>query len=111
MAYRQYFPPLSVAEGGRPYSIAEFATEKYERQVAAFASAATREPDLELGRTRQRPRRTYDVPGSGSWEGMDTDVEEGVSTVRQTEGQTHEHDYERGPRDLKRGGNVDINVE
>jgi hypothetical protein len=96
MAYRQYFPALSVAEGGRPYSIAEFATEKYERPVAAFATAATREADLELGRTRQRPRKPYDVPGPVAWDGMDTDMEEGVNPVRQAKGQHHEDDYERG---------------
>jgi len=57
MAYRQYFPALALAEGGRPYSIAEFATEKAERPaVAGYSSTAGYLPDLELGQTRQRRR-------------------------------------------------------
>jgi hypothetical protein len=71
MAYRQYFPALSVAEGGRPYSIAEFATEKAERPAAGqfTTPAATypREQDLELGQTRLRTRR-QDIPGQEGWE-------------------------------------------
>lgn len=70
MAYRQYFPPLALAEGGRPYSLAEFATEKGEPGRPAYAAAQpyatpatyTDQPDLELG-ARQRQRRT-DIPDS-----------------------------------------------
>jgi hypothetical protein len=69
MSYRQYFPALAVAEGGRPYSIAEFATEKHERP--SHEAAAYR--DLELGQTqpgvRERPTRW-----NGSDAGSDTDT-------------------------------------
>jgi len=77
MAYRQYFPAISTAEGGRPYSIAEFATEKHELQRPAYATA-TRYPgdlDLELGQTRQRQRR-QEEDGGERYIGMDTDTEE-----------------------------------
>jgi hypothetical protein len=74
MAYRQYFPPLALAEGGRPYSIAEFATEKGEAGRPAYAAAQpyatpatyTDQSDLELG---NRPRqRRKDIPGADGWE-------------------------------------------
>jgi hypothetical protein len=67
MAYRQYFPALYRAEGGRPYSISEFATEKSERPPATYNAPATysgREPDVEMG--VPRPRRK-DIPGSDGW--------------------------------------------
>jgi hypothetical protein len=56
LAYRQYFPPLERADGGRPYSIAEFATSKTDRPAAAYstANAFPPEQDLELGQTRHR---------------------------------------------------------
>jgi hypothetical protein len=75
MAYRQYFPAISTAEGGRPYSIAEFATET---PTPSQAYATSSEPDLELGQARQRNRRA-DVPESGRWEATDTDFEDEVS--------------------------------
>jgi hypothetical protein len=56
MAYRQYFPALSVAEGGRPYSLAEFATEKGERPVDRGYSAPRDTTDLELGETSGQRR-------------------------------------------------------
>ncbi len=82
MAYRQYFPPLALAEGGRPYSLAEFATEKGEPGRPAYPAAQpyvtpamyTDQPDLELG-TRPRQRRK-DVPGAEGW-----DDSERTSTV------------------------------
>ena len=73
MAYRQYFPALSVAEGGRPYSIAEFATEKGELPVS-YATSSGPEGDLELGQTRRRAQRQE--PATGRWDGMDTDTED-----------------------------------
>ena len=73
MAYRQYFPAISTAEGGRPYSIAEFATETPTPNQAYTTSS---EPDLELGQSR-RNRRT-DVPGLERWEATDTDLEDEV---------------------------------
>jgi hypothetical protein len=56
LAYRQYFPPLERADGGRPYSIAEFATSKTDRPAAAYSTgnAFPPEQDLELGQTRHR---------------------------------------------------------
>lgn len=67
MAYRQYFPPLALAEGGRPYSIAEFATEKAERPaIAGYSNAAGYQPDLELGQTRQRRRDNAPQQWDGS---------------------------------------------
>ena len=53
MAYRQYFPPIALAEGGRPYSLAEFATDKAERQSAVssgYMQAGI--DDLEMQRRR-----------------------------------------------------------
>jgi len=82
MAYRQYFPPLARAEGGRPYSLAEFATEKGEEGRPAYPAAQpyvspatyTDQPDLELG---NRPRqRRKDSPGADDW-----DEAERTSTV------------------------------
>jgi hypothetical protein len=73
MAYRQYFPAISVAEGGRPYSIAEFATEKGE-SPASYTTSSGPERDLELGQTRRRAQRQG--PSTGGWDGMDTDTEE-----------------------------------
>lgn len=68
MAYRQYFPALSVAEGGRPYSIAEFATDKGERAAAGQFSAPVAYPqDVELGQPRLRNRRG-DIPEQEGWE-------------------------------------------
>jgi len=72
MAYRQYFPALSLAEGGRPYSIAEFATEKDERPIA-YTTASPPDRDLELGQTRNRLSQQNI---EGRWDGMDTDIEE-----------------------------------
>src|SRR5436190_22219359 len=56
MAYRQYFPALSVAQGGRPYSIAEFATDKDENP-GQYSTSFSPEGDLELGQTRYRSPR------------------------------------------------------
>jgi hypothetical protein len=81
MSYRQYFPALSIADSGRPYSIAEFATEKDERVAAAYTSATTypsTSPDLELG--ARRPRRK-DLPGTGKYRDShetETDDEAGM---------------------------------
>ena len=76
MAYRQYFPPLALAESGRPYSIAEFATEKDERASATGYSAPvaypTQEPDLELG---THPRRK-NFPRDLNYHDGDTDMED-----------------------------------
>ena len=69
MAYRQYFPAISTAEGGRPYSIAEFATET-AGPVQAHSTSS--EPDLELGEARQRNR----VHGTGGWEDAETNAED-----------------------------------
>ena len=73
MAYRQYFPAISVAEGGRPYSIAEFATETGGR-TSSYTTSSSPEGDLELGRTRPRVQRQG--PETGGGDGMDTDTEE-----------------------------------
>jgi len=70
MAYRQYFPSIATAEGGRPYSIAEFATESNEIPDVSYPTggAYVPEPDLELGEPQQRfPRED----GDGS-ESVDT---------------------------------------
>jgi len=81
MSYRQYFPPIALAEGGRPYSIAEFATEKYERAPASGYTAPGYQPDLELGQTRQRRKN---IPGQ-AWEGSEaqTPYDRGYSDVPQ----------------------------
>lgn len=73
LSYRQYFPALSRADGGHPYSIAEFATGKEERLNVAYASASAYPPesDLELGRTRHRSDRT------DAYNAMETDTEAG----------------------------------
>jgi hypothetical protein len=79
MAYRQYFPAISTAEGGRPYSIAEFATDSAERPSQSYTTSSSynaQEPDLELGQPRQRARRTEGTGTTGHWDGMDTDTEE-----------------------------------
>jgi hypothetical protein len=64
MAYRQYFPALSLAEGGRPYSIAEFATEKHERG----SQEAVGYTDLELGQTQ----RGSQARQTGAWHESDS---------------------------------------
>jgi len=90
MAYRQYFPSISTAQGGRPYSIAEFATETAGPSQAYTTSTS---PDLELGQARQRNRRT-DAPGMGRWEGADTDTEEEVPRNGHVKlGASSEHEY------------------
>ena len=93
MAYRQYFPAISLAEGGRPYSIAEFATEKGERPVS-YTTASVPERDLELGQTRQRGSR-QDV--AGRWDGMDTDTEEEQPRASQVKLQSAENEYRTVP--------------
>ena len=73
LAYRQYFPALSQADGGRPYSIAEFATGKHERPNIAYTSGSAYPPesDLELGQRRHRSQRT------DAYIAMETDTEGG----------------------------------
>jgi hypothetical protein len=89
MAYRQYFPALSLSEGGRPYSIAEFATEKGERPIA-YTTASAPDRDLELGQTRNRSQR-QDI--EGRWDGTDTDTEEDNPRPSQVKLQNTEHNY------------------
>jgi hypothetical protein len=77
MAYRQYFPSLSRAECGRPYSIAEFATEKDERATTSGYQSArypSQSPDLEMG-ARQRLRRK-DIPSGRYRDEGETDTED-----------------------------------
>ena len=55
MAYRQYFPAISAAEGGRPYSTAVFATDSREAGLGVVERSGYEiRPDLEMGGTRQR---------------------------------------------------------
>jgi len=68
MAYRQYFPALSFAEGGRPYSIAEFATDKGEREAGQFSAPVAYPQDVELGQATRLRNRRQDVPGQEAWE-------------------------------------------
>jgi hypothetical protein len=67
MAYRQYFPALFVAEGGRPYSIAEFATDKGEREAGQFSAPAAYPQDVELGQATRLRNRRQDGPGQEGW--------------------------------------------
>jgi hypothetical protein len=107
MAYRQYFPAISTAEGGRPYSIAEFATETAGPSQAYTSSS----PDLELGQTRQRNRRT-DVAGMGRWEGADTDTEEEVPRNGHVKlGASSEHEYGTIPGQQAGTPSFDGNME
>lgn len=89
MAYRQYFPAISVAEGGRPYSIAEFAAEEDDRP-ASYTTSSGPERDLELGQTRHRAQRQG--PATGGWDGMDTDTEE-EQRPPQIKVQSSDHEY------------------
>ena len=91
MAYRQYFPAISVADGGRPYSIAEFATEKYERPPSDESTGAY--ADLELGEPRSRSREGRGVHQSGRWEGLSTDTEEDTSRPPIIKIQDAEYEY------------------
>ena len=81
-----------MADGGRPYSIAEFATERDERQDALYdpATAYSRGPDLELGQTRQRSPRA-DAEGYGRY----TDTEEGRRKIVKLQDNQHEYDQQR----------------
>lgn len=55
LSYRQYFPALFVAGGGRPYSLTELNEQRYDSLAAALntTNAYPRERDLEAGQTRQ----------------------------------------------------------
>jgi hypothetical protein len=82
MGYRQYFPPLALAQGGRPYSIAEFATDKSERSHVGYHSPLRREPDLELGPRRRRRDSVrsgdeHRLDGEGSRQGSSEGIGEG----------------------------------
>ena len=108
MAYRQYFPSISTAEGGRPYSIAEFATEPAGPSQAYTTSSS---PDLELGQARQRNRGTH-VPGRGRWEGADTDTEEEVPRDGHVKlGASNEHEYGTIPGQQAGQQSFDDNTE
>jgi hypothetical protein len=94
MAYRQYFPPIARTQSGRPYSIAEFASEKDERANPAYTSATTypsKSPDLELG-TRQRPRRS-DIPGFRDAEYRDVSTDGEDDHSRMAQGQVRDPRY------------------
>jgi hypothetical protein len=91
MAYRQYFPALSVAEGGRPYSIAEFATEKDERPIAPYTSGSP-ERDLEMGGPRQSSRE-QGISGSQRWDGGETAAEVDLGRVSRMKLHDNEHEY------------------
>jgi len=53
LSYRQYFPALYVAQGGRPYPFTELNEQRYDAIVAPYPQ----ERDLELGQTRQTQRQ------------------------------------------------------
>jgi hypothetical protein len=76
LSYRQYFPALSRADGGRPYSIAEFATDKHGRPTVASTSTGAYSPerDLELGQPRHRAHRP------GAYNAVDTNTSEAGSS-------------------------------
>jgi len=67
MAYRQYFPSIATAEGGRPYSIAEFGIDKADQHIAFTEESYhhSDEPDVELGRTEDR--RGLNSPRPSPW--------------------------------------------
>lgn len=56
MAYRQYFPSIATAEGGRPYSIVEFGIDKADQDIALAEDSYRHsdEADIELGRHADR---------------------------------------------------------
>jgi PAP2 superfamily len=57
LGYRQYFPALSVAEGGRPYALAAFEPEKEARTGPGFPSRVySPSADLEMGGGTVRSR-------------------------------------------------------
>jgi len=106
MAYRQYFPAISTAEGGRPYSIAEFATETVSPSQAYSTSC---EQDLELGQARHRT----DVSGMGRWDrATDTDTEEEVPRNGPVKlGVSSEHEYGTIPGQQAGTDSFDGNTE
>jgi len=67
MAYRQYFPSVATADGGRPYSIAEFGVDKADQRIALVEDSYRHsdEQDLELGRTEDR--RGLNSPRPSPW--------------------------------------------
>jgi len=105
----QYFPAISTAEGARPYSIAEFATETASPSQAYSTSS---EQDLELRQARQRHHQT-DVSGMGRWDrATDTDTEEEVPRNGHVKlGVSSEHEYGTIPGQQAGTDSFDGNTE